>query len=209
MTEPYMTVKAFREETLIEVDKFNDDSVKKALLWASDLIDKMTGRDRLSMWFSGRPKQLYLDGRGHEYIQLPVPILELTSLKQRLRASSASSFVQGVAPEVLFNELDLTNIVHVEKWVLTRIDGQIFLPGDKNHFIEGTFGDYATPPETVIRCVLKLAKMRLNKEEVVKQGGLLPVGPSGLVKFPTMTGDAEVDAIIKQLTVQRQVNLGV
>lgn len=200
MPEPYISVEDFLLEPSVRWQEFQatdgdgnplatetEDAVKdrisKALLWASQLIDQWTNRDKYGMWFAPRDMIVHVDGRGHNLLQLPYPLLELGAL--------------FLLDKVNATEEELTNVIDVKKLALARNDGYDFDEGYNNIRIQGQWGDCHTPPEPIRRATTLLALRRLRGEQIVAGERVTILGPFGTYKAGTLTGSAEVDATLE------------
>lgn len=169
---PYATVQDIRDAGVTE-EQASDVEVEALLALCSTLIDEACGQ-----WFEPRTIDAVFDGTGSSLLQLPVPIIEITSLRindeaDELDPECYRAYTSRTLPD-------------------DRRNPRIRLLGDRcfnddgyqNQAVSGTFGflepDNSTPA-MIVRATIKLVLERIGTPAAggTGSGGSTtgPVGP--------------------------------
>jgi len=195
----------------------SDARVSALIDEATHTIDRVTGQ-----FFEPRQLELRLDGRGTPSIELPVPPIQLTSLRVDYEGRHPFPFVSGYPFEF---SLDPTNIVIVGAPVrpgydgarLTLRHGLVFPRGHGNVTVEGVWGyteedgtsDGRTPLAVKRACILLVlrglapladdaafearSRWRILEERTRDQSYRLDANRGGGL---WLTGDPDVDTLL-------------
>lgn len=135
----YITVDDLRAEDITEAE-LSDDRAEVLITYWSQWIDLMTGQ-----FFDARSDTIYLDGDGSRLLQLPVPIIECTSLYMN------DDFVNVIDPSyyVVYNSRGPVQDDRKNPRIKLKMAGTsvfsssssgLFEIGDRNQKIVGVFG---------------------------------------------------------------------
>jgi len=172
-------------------ENFTDEQVQYALSYAEERFYVLTNREKHGYWMESRELTLELDGTGHRLLRSPYPVL-------------------GVAGVTIIGEdgsqEDVTSSVRARGHFLWYKDGWPY--GFANVRVQGTFGDprYAgkSVPDDVKEAVMRLAWRKLRRDRIAGERNFerRAPGPTEPIPPPTLTGDREVDGIIRSYMIE-------
>lgn len=182
-----VTVEEFKASRYYKSD-WPDTEVEKALLYAESRFYILTNREKFGYWFEPRELTLVLDGTGGRLLRSPYPVLRIYEARVLTKEG----------------EEDVTDLI--------RHRGHfVYFPSTweeefANVTIRADFGDPAYAdrpvPEDVKEAIKRLANMKLRRhfrvagEELAERRPPTEEPPP-----PTITGDREVDQIIRSYYV--------
>lgn len=180
-----VTVQEFQESRYGR-PSYTDAQVREALEYAEQRFYSLTNRDRYGYWLEPRALTLRVHGTGTSLLRLPYPVLVVT--KVELVGADGS-------------RQDITEAVRAHGHFLHRTD-DVFPEGFANVEVEGEFGDpfYAgrPVPADVKEAVCRLAHMKLRRHRLIAGEEIEEHRPpTEPPPPPTLTGDREVDGILK------------
>lgn len=170
-----------------------EDKAPEMLQYGEDRFYQLTKRNQWGYWIQPKTRTVTLDGNGSRLLRTPYPLIDL---------HECVVYSEGAAGVV---EDDVTDAIRFRSHFLHHHRG--FPNGFANVVLTGDFGDPAfvekDVPDDVKECIMRLAHMKLTRARIAgervherRPPGDEPVPP------PTMTGDREVDGIIRSYTVR-------
>lgn len=178
-----------------------DEEVTEALVYAEDRFYRLTGRHRWGYWLQPRTLTLNLDGTGKRLLYSPYPLLVLDSCQV-----AYSGGTQDVTSEVRWrNHFLFLTAGWWEGFANVTVTGAF---GDPAYISVTDEGARANVPEDVREAVRRLANRKLRHLRIAGEqlSERRPPTPSEPVPPPTLTGDREVDGIIRSYTVRRPLH---
>lgn len=168
---------------------FSPEEAEAALRYAEERFYTLTNRHRHGYWLEPRELEVWLDGTGTHLLRAPYPILEVLEV----RVLDVTGLV------------DITPHVRARGHFLYRGDA-VFPEGFSNVQLVAEFGDPAFAgqgvPEEVKEAVRRLAYNKLRRHYRILGEELLERrAPSETPPPPSLTGDPEVDGIIRAYTI--------
>ncbi len=204
----YCTVEDIRAEGVTE-EQASDAKLTGLIALAGNYIDRMTGQ-----WFEPREKTVRLNGTGGEVLPLPVFLIDMPEIVM----------VDGeeVTNYILYNRFPPADdrfypkMHRKSRWTKGVLNVEI--KGLWGFVDEDGSGGYMTPP-LIKRAVMKLALYNFPdlgdseaQEEKALRGALISETTDGhsyslsdsvvsALASSSLTGDSEIDSIIKQYTI--------
>ena len=198
----YCTVEDLRAEGVSEED-YSDEQLEDLIAASCEFIDRVTGQ-----WFELREKSIRLDGRGGQNLALPVFLFE---------AYSVSINHEEIDDYVLYNRMEdrlYPKIFRSAGWPRGRLNVEVF--GQWGYVEEDSF----TPP-AIRRAAMKLALYHfptLTDTDALEENAIRGLITSettdghsyalsneavSSLSLDAITGDAEIDRILKSYTRSR------
>ncbi|MEN3011005.1 MAG: hypothetical protein ABDI20_08630 [Candidatus Bipolaricaulaceae bacterium] len=179
-----VTLEEFRESRYWR-DNMDEAQVEEALRYAEERFYALTNRAKYGYWLEPKVEEFALDGTGTRLLRAPSPVLEVLEV-QVLTETGPLPITENVRPRGHF---------------LYRLDG-VFPEGVGNVRVKAKVGDplYARRgiPEDAKEAVRRLAFLKLLRHVRIAGEQLdehrPPTEPP---PPPTLTGDREVDGILK------------
>lgn len=184
--------------TLVTLDEFKasafynsnlqDDQILQALDQAEARFYSLTNRDHLGYWFIERTVEKTLHGNGLTFIRFPYPVLEVVSVILLDTGEDVTSDVRAWGSHYLY---------YPDGWP----------DGTANIVVRAKVGDPAyaldgTVPLDVKRAIMRLARNYLTGDRIAGERYIDRRPPSDEAPPPpTLTGDREVDGIIRSYVV--------
>ncbi|MCS7240829.1 MAG: hypothetical protein NZ651_06265 [Candidatus Bipolaricaulota bacterium] len=167
----------------------NPQEVEAALRYAEERFYTLTNRHRYGYWFEPKELEIFLDGTGSQLLRSPYPIVEVIEVKVI----------------TAFGTFDITARVRARGHFLYRLDGA-FPEGVANIQLLAAFGDPAYVqqeiPEDAREAVRRLAYNKLRFYRIAGEELDERRPPTESPPPPTLTGDREVDGIIRSYTIE-------
>ena len=206
----YCSIEDIRAEGVTE-EQASDARLSELIGLACGYIDRMTGQ-----WFEPREKTLRLDGTGGEVLPLPVFLIE--------RPEIVTADGVEIADYVLYNRFPPADdrgypkMYRKTRWPKGVLNVEV--KGLWGYVDEDARGGYFTPP-LIKRAAMKLALYNFPslgdaeaQEEKALRGSLLKETTDGhsyelaadvlaAMASDAITGDTEIDGILKQFTFAR------
>lgn len=206
----YCSIEDIRAEGVSE-EQATDAKLTELIALACGYIDRVTGQ-----WFEPREKTLILDGTGGEFLPLPVFLIQ--------RPEMVKADGEPVTDYVVYNRFPPADdrgypkIHRKARWPKGVLNVEI--TGLWGYVDEDAHGGYVTPP-LIKRAAMKLALYNFPslgdaeaQEEKALRGALLKETTDGhsyelasevvaAMASDAITGDAEIDDILKQYTFAR------
>ncbi len=182
-----VTLQEFRS-SVYNNPNYSDAAILEALDYAERRFYEWTGRARFGYWLEPKRATIRLDGTGTRLLRSPYPILTLVSCK--ILTVEGMMTVEGV---------------RVRRHILWYRDR--FPEGFANVEIDAYFGDPnyaqwdATVPRDVKEAILRLADLKLRRKRIAGEEVTERRPESSPPPPPTITGDREVDGIIRTYTL--------
>ena len=135
----YITIEDLRDEDITEAE-LSDDRATVLITYWSKWIDLMTGQ-----FFDGRSDTIYLDGDGSRLLQLPIPIIECTSLHMNddftnAIPSSYYAVYNSRGPVQDDRKNPRIKLKMAGTSIFSASSSGLFEIGDRNQKITGVFG---------------------------------------------------------------------
>lgn len=168
---------------------YTDEQILSALLYAETRFYTLTNREHTGYWLEPKERVLLLDGSGTSILMSPYPLISVS----RVRILEGENWVDVTSKvRVRGHFLALTSGVFPEDFATVEVTAQV---GDPRFCGRPV-------PEDVKEAVRRLAHMKLRRHRLIAGEEMdehrPPTEPP---PPPTMTGDREVDGIIKSYYV--------
>lgn len=176
---------------------YSESAILEALRYAERRFYELTNREKYGYWLEPRRVTMSLDGTGGRLLRTKYPVLKLLSCE--------------IITSITGEYLDITNSVRLRNHFLWYRDG--FPEGFANVRVvalcgDPHYGEGADVPEDVREAVLRLADLKLRRKRIAgeevseRRPSANPPPPP-----PTLTGDREVDGIIRTYTITRPLDM--
>lgn len=219
-TGNYVSLQDIRDEGISETMCSDARALQLISTWER-FVDMNTGQ-----WFNPRDTILALDGTDSDILQLPIPVIKVDALKINGLTDILNPVLYKVYnrtyPDDRRNpKIQMVGGMSSDFFVRVASGGSVFIRGQQNQVIEGTFGfvesDGSSPPP-IKYAVLKLISKHVQKMgrggatayagpviEEWSDGHRLRYGEPKFWMYKT-TGDPELDQILA--SYKRPIGLG-
>ncbi|MEN3007250.1 MAG: hypothetical protein ABC578_06250 [Candidatus Methanosuratincola petrocarbonis] len=184
--------------TLVTLDEFkqsafydssiSDEQATNALDQAEARFYSLTNRDHLGYWFIQRQVEKILHGTGTTFLRFPYPVLEIVSVVLLDTDEDVTSAVRAWGSHYLY---------YPDEWPEGTANIKVVAKaGDPAYAATGTV------PLDVKRAIMRLARNYLVNDRIAGERYIDLRPPSDEAPPPpTLTGDREVDGIIRSYSV--------